>query len=295
MKKSSIIIIVLAMCLISLSTSAQTKKTFNKPLQAAYSPNASNDAKYNVGITGGLTFTEWIHLGGTKTNFNHPIMPNMGIIGGVTFEKLLNNRTSVGIEALYAMRNVELSHTIVDFPIGIDQWNDVEKKFNAEYTEIAVQAPFSYYFNNTPNATLRPYVFAAPRITVPLSGTMHWEKQYMLNDTVLSAQHDTISMSKQNFQLFNIGLVLGGGVVMRVNLNSYYFLVKLDASYHIGLINTHTPEEMDDNIGNVIGSSYIEPKLLEKRFSTDANLKLSLFFPLKKQLKGACMNWGEYD
>lgn len=116
-----------------------------------------------------------------------------------------------------------------------------------------------------------------------------------MNDSLLRTQYDTVAMSKQNFQIFNVGVVLGAGVMMRINLSSYYFLVKLDASYHIGLINTHTQLEMDDEIDNVVGSSYIEPKLLEKRFSTDANIKLSIFFPLKKQLKGACMNWGEYD
>ena len=295
MKKTNLIIMLMAMCLISISATAQTKKQYSKPIQPAYSPNASNDAKYNIGITGGGTFTNWIHLGGSGTTFNHPIPQNLGIIGGLTFEKVLNKHSSFGVEALFAMRNVQLSHTVLDLPVAIDQSNDITKIFSANYNEIAIQAPYSYYFNNTPGATFRPYVFAAPRITVPLSGEMRWEKQYMMNDSLLRTQFDTVAMSKQNFQIFNVGVVLGAGVMMRINLSSYYFLVKLDASYHIGLINTHTQLEMDDEIDNVVGSSYIEPKLLEKRFSTDANIKLSIFFPLKKQLKGACMNWGEYD
>ena len=295
MKKTNLIIMVMALCLIGVSVSAQTRKQYSKPLQPAYSPNASNDAKYNIGIIGGGTFTNWIHLGGSGTTFSHPIQQNLGIIGGLTFEKVVNNHTTVGIEALYAMRNVQLSHTLADFPVAINMSNDINKNFNASYTEVAIQAPFSLYFNNTPNATFRPYVFAAPRITVPLSGTMLWEKEYMLNDSLLSTQLDTVAMSKQNFQIFNIGVVLGAGVTMRINLPSYYFLIKLDASYHVGLLNTHTKLEMEDEIDHVVGSTYIEPKLLEKRFSTDANIKLSIFFPLKKQLKGACMNWGEYD
>lgn len=283
----------LALCLISYSVTAQTKSQFKKPLQAAYSPNASNDATYNIGITAGGTLTEWIHLGGSETHFTQPIPQSIGLIGGVAFEKMIKKNYSIGIEALYAMRQTELSHTLVNYPVGIDQWDDINKRFNVNYTEVAVQAPFSMYFNNTPNATVRPYIFAAPRVSVPLSGEMRWQREY--TNGTQPTQNDTIAMSKQNFQLFNIGLVLGGGIVTRVNLSSYYFLVKLDASYHVGFINTHTAKEMDDNIGSVIGSSYIEPKLLEKRFSTDANLKLSLFFPLKKQLKGACMSWGEYD
>ena len=55
----------------------------------------------------------------------------------------------------------------------------------------------------------------------------------MMNDSLLRTQYDTVAMSKQNFQIFNVGVVLGAGVMMRINLSSYYFLVKLDASYHI--------------------------------------------------------------
>ena len=282
------------LCLICFNATAQNRQ-FKKPIQPAYSPNASNDAIYNIGITGGGTLTEWIHFGGNNTHFKQPIPKSLGIIGGISFERVMNSHYSIGIEALYAMRQTELSHTIVDFPIGIGKYNDIKKQFSVNYTEVAVQAPISYYFNNTPNSTFRPYVFAAPRVSVPLSGTMRWQKDYYLDGKIDKTESDTISMSKQNFQTFNVGLVLGAGVMMRINLSSYYFLIKLDASYHAGFINTHTKEEMNDNIGHVIGSSYIEPKLLEKRFSTDANLKLSIFFPLKKQLKGACMNWGEYD
>jgi hypothetical protein len=31
------------------------------------------------------------------------------------------------------------------------------------------------------------------------------------------------------------------------------------------------------------------------RFNTDAAVKITLMFPLKKQLQGACIRWGEYD
>lgn len=115
MKKTNLIIVFLALCMISVSASAQTKKQFSKPIQPAYSPNASNDATYNIGITGGGTFTNWIHFGGSKTTFNHPIPQNLGIIGGLTFEKVLNKHSSIGLEALFAMRSVQLSHTLVDF------------------------------------------------------------------------------------------------------------------------------------------------------------------------------------
>lgn len=121
MKKTNLIIMLMALCMISISATAQTKKQYSKPIQPAYSPNASNDAKYNIGITGGGTFTNWIHFGGSETTFNHPIPQNLGIIGGLTFEKVLNKHSSFGVEALFAMRNVQLSHTVLDLPVAISQ------------------------------------------------------------------------------------------------------------------------------------------------------------------------------
>lgn len=286
-----LIISVLVLFITSATVSAQTKTTFNKPIQSSNTVKASNDATYNIGITGGGTLTEWLHFGGNHTKFEQPIPQSLGIIGGICVERLMTRNVTIGVEALFAMRKTELSHTLVDFPYEVDKWDDIKKKFNVNYNEIDIQIPFSYYFGNSFNAKLRPYVFAAPRVSIPLNGEMRWHK----DGESITSEFDTTSMNQSNFKPYNIGLVVGGGIMMRFNLPSYYFLMKLDASYHFGFINTHTEDEMNDNVNQLFGTGYIEPKLLEKRFSSDVNVKLSIFFPLKKQLKGACMNWGEYD
>ena len=80
-----------------------------------------------------------------------------------------------------------------------------------------------------------------------------------------------------------------------MNVGNYYLLLKLDASLHGAVINSFTREEIHGESQNVIGAAYIDPYLLGKRFNTDATIKFTLSFPLKKQLQGACMSWGEYD
>ena len=298
MKKLNLIILTLAVCFANLPVSAQIKKQFNKPIQSAYTPKTTTDARYNIGITGGGTLTEWLHFGGTNTRYSQPIMNSLNLIGGVTVERMLSKTSSVGVEALFALRNTQLNHTLDQFPTAIDTWSTITKSLNVNYMEVAVQVPYTMYFGGAAATTFRPYVFAAPRVSVPLSGTMVWEKTirpYDQPEATPTVEQDTVEMTLANYQPFNVGLVLGGGILMRINLSNYYFLVKLDASYHAGFINTHTKMENDAAIETVYGASYIEPKLLGMRFSTDANLKLTLLFPLKKQLKGACMNWGEYD
>ena len=94
----------------------------------------------------------------------------------------------------------------------------------------------------------------------------------------------------------NIGLVLGVGVRFKVKVSTYYYiLMNLDASAHSTLINSFTKDENNGDSQIVIGASYIDPYLLQKRFNTDVAVKFTLLFPIKKPLKDACMDWGEYD
>ena len=94
---------------------------------------------------------------------------------------------------------------------------------------------------------------------------------------------------------WNVGLVAGVGIRYKLNFSNYYLLLKLDLSGHAAFINSFTKDENNGDSQIVIGAAYIDPYLLQKRFNTDASVKLTVLFPLKKQLKGACMRWGEYD
>ena len=97
MKKSTIIILVTL-----LFIGGTAKAQFRKPLQSASNRVNSSEAKYNIGLSGGLTSTYWVHFGGTKTQYNAPF--NFGLIGGLTLERMINGNTSVSLEGYYAMR-----------------------------------------------------------------------------------------------------------------------------------------------------------------------------------------------
>ena len=137
---------------------------------------------------------------------------------------------------------------------------------------------------------------------MPLSGKMVWQKKEILNYGTENQQYnengvvnDTVEFNAQNTRQFNVGLVLGAGVLYKVNVGNYYLLLRLDASAHAAVINSFTSEEIHGESQNVVGAGYIDPYLLGWRVNTDATVKLTLMFPLKKQLQGACIRWGEYD
>lgn len=270
---------------------------FRKPLTSASNKVNSSEALYNVGLFGGLNSTYWLHFGGTKTKYNQPF--NFGLTGGLAVERMINGNTSVSLEGYYAMRKVQLNYNILNFPVAINENKNYYRQFDADYQEVDVQAILTHYLSKS---IIRPYVFVGPRFTLPLSGTMIWQKKEIL-DYGTPEQHysetgatiDTVEMTAQNTRQFNVGLVAGVGVLYKLNLGNYYLLIKADVSGHAAVINSFTSEEIHGESQNVIGAGYIDPYLLGMRFNTDITAKITFMFPLKKQLQGACIRWGEYD
>ena len=145
-------------------------------------------------------------------------------------------------------------------------------------------------------------MYVAPRVSIPLSGKMVWQKKEILGYGSENQHYsetgnsiDTEEFNAQNTRQFNVGLVLGAGVLYKLNVGNYYLLLKLDASAHAAFINSFSSEEIHGQSQNVVGAGYIDPYLLGMRFNSDATVRLTLMFPLKKQLQGACIRWGEYD
>lgn len=293
MKKASLI---LFSALLLIGNTAIAQGRFRKPLQSQNTIGA-NEARYNIGITGGLTTTHWLHFGGTKTKYHQPF--NFGPIAGLTVERMFNSNSSIAVEGLFAMRNTHLDYNVLNFPVAINVNKDYYRQYDVNYMEVAIQVPLTYYFSQ---GDFRPYVFVAPRFTLPLSGKMEWQKKEIIDYGTENqhysedgAVHETLDMTGQNMRRWNVGLVAGVGVRYRLRVSNYYLLFKLDLSGHAALINSFSKEEINGESENVIGASYIDPYLMQKRFNTDASVKLSILFPLKKPLKGACMKWGEYD
>lgn len=293
MKKASLIVF---FTLLLIGNNAMAQGRFRKPLQSQNTIGA-NEARYNIGITGGLTSTYWVHFAGTETKYHQPF--NFGPIAGLTVERMFNSNSSIAVEGLFAMRNTHLNYNVLNFPVAINVNKDFYRQYDVDYMEVAIQVPLTYYFSQ---GDFRPYVFVAPRFTLPLSGNMEWQKMEIIDYGTENqhysedgAVHETVEMTAQNMRRWNVGLVAGVGVRYRLRISNYYLLFKLDLSGHAALINSFSKEEINGDSENVIGASYIDPYLMQKRFNTDASVKLSILFPLKKPLKGACMKWGEYD
>ena len=323
-----------------LVVGGNTKAQFAKPLPKKQ--NSWAEAEYSVGIIGGLSATRWFHVGGTNTAFEQPITTlsfdstfltsafNNALVG-ITLQKKLGEYHAIGLDVIYANRNTELSNKYISSN-SIDHHSiKIRDHSNIQYSELLFQIPITQYLTSSTKA-IRPYIFIAPRVTIPLQGSIDLEKDsfvtgfsmFSRNNTTdsLSApqsipiSNTTDTLSARNMYRWNIGAVVGLGIQFRIPVGSYYFHTKLDASCHLGLLNTYSKYERGlvtkkDSKGNDIlvpngnpvldlpinlnTGSPIDPSLLGKRYISNATVKLTLLFPIKKIQKDACFNWGEYD
>lgn len=307
----------LSLLLVSGTINAQFAKPLNQSPQGSLS-----EADYNIGIIGGISATRWFFQGDTYPAFeqpyvmftNEPISANLlnNALFGLSFEYRLGSNTAIGLEAVYANRSTALGNQYE----RAENFNETHIHYwsnSINYKEMYFQVPLTLYLTRE-TASIRPYVFVGPRLTIPIAGTMkttdeqcstgslfHPETHEIPEGSTLTTS--TVSFDVKNMRPWNIGAAAGLGVLFRIPLGNYHFKAKLDASCHLGLLNTFSKYErglVKDDDGNPIlpidqNENTIDPDLIGQRYIGNATVKLTLLFPLKKITKGACVNWGEYD
>lgn len=298
MKKQHITVFFLLLFLCSTATAQ-----FRKPLTSPRDQIQSSEAKWNVGILGGGNLTTWLHFHSFESsnwylkNYKpfDTITNSLGYFGGIGVERKLKSNLSVGLNIVYAQHSLQLGFVDDNFPIEWDaeqeqiNYGSIVKGFKANYRAIEAYVPFTYYIGLASKRNVVPYVYAAPRVSYVLpdsTAKMTYTNSYYRNDennTLISTSNNTIPFNRSTFRTINVGATIGAGSMFRINAGNYYFLVKLDVSANMNGLPTYKRGET------------INDEFKYLRFSTDAHATLTFMLPLKKQLQGACMKWGEYD
>lgn len=296
---ASRILFVSVFALFTLSVTAQKNQQFKKAITSPRDHVESSDAKWNVGLVGGGNLTTWIHIHSFASsdwylkNYNlfDTITNSLGYFGGISVERMLRKDLSVALNVVYAQHNVHLGFVNNEFPFQWDPVNQqvvygrITKGLKATYRAIEAYVPITYYIGLASKSSIAPYVYVAPRLSYILpdsSAIMTYITTKQLENTVIST-NNSVSFNRSTYRLFNVGATVGVGSLFRINTSNYYFLFKFDISANINGLPTYKKGEVDNNEFNYL------------RYSADAHATLTIMLPLKKQLKGACMDWGEYD
>ena len=292
--------------LLSITATAQ----FKKPLSSPRDRVGPSDAKWNVGLVGGVNLTSWLHFHSPETSnwflqgYNtfdsiSPITESMGYFGGIGAERMLKSNLSVGLNVVYAQHNVKLGYVDGHFPYVWDSINNqinygkVIKNFKANYRTIEAYIPISYYIGLSGTKNVKPYVYVAPRfsLVLPTDNMMYYTSTYTdsLNNPLnpdtyhLQPINDSLPFNRSTYQKLNVGATVGFGSLFRFNTSNYYYLIKVDLSANMNGIQTLRKWEVEND----------EFKYL--RYSADIHATVTFMLPIKKRLVGACVRWGKYD
>ena len=296
MKKQHITLFFLLVFLCS-SASAQ----FKKPLTSPRDQIQSSEAKWSVGILGGGNLTTWLHFHSPMAsnwylkNYKpfDTITNSLGYFGGIGAEYKVKNNFSIGLNVVYAQHRIQLGFVNDHFPMEWDasqgqiNYGRIVKGLKANYRCIEAYVPFTYYMGLASKNSIVPYVYAAPRVSYVLPDTLasinNTTAYYNEADELVSYTSNTVKFNNSTYHRLNLGATLGVGSLFKLSTNNYYFLIKFDLSANFNGLPTFNTGEIENNEFNYL------------RYSTDAQATLTFMLPIKKQLQGACMRWGEYD
>ena len=284
-----------------------------------------NDAKFNIGVLGGVNLTSWLHFdgpssGGMWGNYSQVILEkdgklfdsgSLGYFGGLSAEYMISQKFSIGLNAVYARHNFRLEHSNDRYPIG---WNTIhnsihyaERKdyFSAKYHSIEAYIPFTYYLILQSAKNVKPYGFVAPRVS------------YVFNQLPFNLGKTASQMTSGNtildcyyplFHVLHAEQIHPGEHTTESTVGfskDNYRLLNVGATLGLGSqfrINTSSyyflvKFDISANFNTLSTYSRADALLYHHkvRYSADAHASLTLQLPVKKVMKDACVKWGKYD
>lgn len=251
----------------------------------------TNAQQFNVGVMAGPTTTVWRHpsseLNYTWELQQYNIKPSYGFLkdninektilcyfGGIALEYLWNSNLSIGLDALYAHRATGLYFSDERFPIGISQYATKEHTLVADYQTAELLIPLTYYMSLGRINHIQPFIYAGPKLSYILSGTMTYSSTVRRADSGPTTTSVETSFGPNTFNLFNIGATIGVGTQYRIETGNYCTLLKLDLSANFNTLETFTEADLANEFNY-------------KRYSADAELAITFLLPINKNLKDA--------
>lgn len=244
-----------------------------------------------IGIKGGLSLPNYHYIGygdlnalDADTLWRNRIRP----VGGLTVEIPMSDHFYVSPELLYAQRG--------DARLFFNVPSQKLIRYVAKINYLDFRLPFSYVIPI--KGPLKPYVFAGVEFCLVMP-TIHLDSlPPLLHDSIdinLSGSfvQDEIEVEVNNANMFPFDLGLFGGVGARYTLEFARFalVLKLEASYSVGLLNTYSVLERESgvpaaNLGT--GGTHYS---LGQRYNRGIECLFSVVLPLKFRPGDACSHW----
>ena len=256
MKKILLILGLFCCCRIGL----YAQMTQNKP---------SNNA-VSLGIKGGVNMPRMLYF----QNAALSQLPQSYIFtptGGLFLDIPLTEATYVSPEVVYVQRGTDMKYV---HRTGAD----VHYSISASYVDLRI--PFELAWEVRPY--FQPFVAVGAEAGMCLFGQIHLDR----TDPIELDQ--TLAVDSANMSMIHAGAFAGVGVRSKVSIGSMDLLLKFNATFHQGFLDSYSPFEKEGSVHAVNVNAY---QITGYRLPQGLEVTLGIAIPLKPRLKDACASF----
>lgn len=246
----------------------------------------TNDKKYReavaIGIRGGANLASYSYPQNAALNdlAYDDLMNRIRPVFGLNVEiPLFNGHMYVAPEVAFTGRG--------DSRLFESTSYDTLVRYQAKVNYLEARLPISVAF---PAASwLKPYVFAAPSFGLVLDtvGPFRSEiRQYSLD----GALNDSVGVSTSNMAPYDYGVTLGAGLRFRLNFSSFAMLIKVEGGYHLGLRDTYSQQELNDQANALNVNAY---NVKAPRLNRGIEGSVTIAIPLDFHSADDCFYWSD--
>lgn len=235
-----------------------------------------------IGIKGGVNMAAMNYTLSTLSSLKQ--YPYLRPAGGIFAEFPVSKSFAIGIDVMYQGRGVDLRY----YDHGDGQY-PVNYKISSNYFDLRV--PFTYRF--IPQKRVNPYIFVAPDFSLLAGGHILLDQKASPYGN--SEMNETIDIGVANMNSYSISAIVGAGARFNFYFSRFALIMKIDAAYNFGFVNTYSQKEINNGFGNmpyneniVNVNAYNE---IGKRYNRGVEVMISLGLPLKF-MKDACTGFG---
>jgi len=226
--------------LISIFLIALLSSSIAMQAQQSYFMGKKNfDTDIKVGAKVGVNFAKMFYTDDRISDLHHDFKPR--ILYGVTAEIPLNKVFSISPELLMVDRGTYTEYTNRD---------GLSEVFTIKSNHFDVRVPF--LINVPINKKNRLYVYFAPDLAFTMGGTIS-----VSNSDLGGAGIQSASIGKSNMAPVSFSVIGGGGCRFNIKFTrSFYMVMRVEAGYNYGIIDTYSQMEKDGSANPINVGAY---------------------------------------
>lgn len=221
-----------------------------------------------LGLKGGVNMPRMLY-------FNNPALmqlPQSFVFtptGGLFLDIPLNEALVFSPEVAYVQRGTDMNY--------VHQPSGAEVHYSIRTHNVDLRLPLELVWKVKPY--FQPFVTVGAEVGMCLGGEIH------LDRTDPIALDETLAVDSANMSMIHAGAFAGVGVRSNVSIGYQDLLLKLNVTFHQGLLDSYSAYEKDGTAEAVNVNAY---HITGYRLPQGLEVSLGIAIPLKPRLKDAC-------